>query len=134
MNEQILEYFKNDRFAAHNGIKLVKAEPGWAVTEIDVTEIHMNALNMIQGGVIFTLGDFAFAAASNAAGQVTVGINAHISYFKESKGKKLIAEAKEVSSSNKLTNYHVNVYNEHKELIAQLQFTGYRKKTSLSFA
>ena len=31
-----------------------------------------------RAGAIFTLADFAFAAASNAGGKVTVGINANI--------------------------------------------------------
>ena len=35
-----------------------------------------------QGGAIFTLADFTFAAASNAHGIVAVGINVNITYLK----------------------------------------------------
>lgn len=134
MNEdKIIKFFERDRFAAYNGITLEKVEPGYAITKMEVTENHLNGVNIIQGGAIFTLADFAFAAASNAHGQVTVGINATISYLKASNGKTLIAEAKEISSSSKITNYNVNVFNEQQELIATLNLTGYKKENKLQF-
>lgn len=133
MCEHIRKFFERDRFAAYNRIKLVKVKPGFAVTEMTVTDEHYNGLGIVQGGAIFTLADFAFAAASNAAGQATVGINAQVTYFKAAKGGKLTAEAKEVSGSKKITGYNVEVFNEHKELIAQLSFTGYKKKDKLEF-
>lgn len=134
MCKQLIEFFERDRFAAYNGIKLVQVKPGFAVTEMTVTAEHLNGLGIVQGGAIFTLADFAFAAASNAAGQTTVGINAHVAYFKASKGGKLTAEAKEVSGAKKITGYNVEVFNEHKELIAHLSFTGYKKKDKREFA
>jgi len=94
MNNKLMELLKNDRFAAYIGIELVKVEPGYAMVKMEISEKHLNGANIIQGGAIFTLADFAFAAASNACGHVTVGINANISYFQASTGKTLIAEAK----------------------------------------
>lgn len=127
MNEKLVKLLKNDRFAAFIGIELVEAEPGYAVAKMEIGERHLNGVDIIQGGVIFTLADFAFAAASNACGQITVGINANIAYFQASKGKFLIAEAKEVAASQKLANYNVDVYNEDKEHIARFSVMGYKK-------
>ena len=84
MNDELIKTFKNDRFAALIGIEIVKMEFGHAVAKMDISEKHLNGLNMIQGGAIFTLADFAFAVAANASGQETVGLNANIAYFKAS--------------------------------------------------
>ena len=131
-NNKLLKLLENDRFAAFVGVELIEIQPGYAVAKMEITEKHLNGVNIIQGGAIFTLADFAFAAASNACGQITVGINANISYFKPSDGKTLIAVAKEVSSSHKIANYMVEVFNENKDHIAQLSITGYKKKESMT--
>ena len=127
MNNKLTKFLENDRFATFIGIELVKVQPGYALAKMEISEKHLNGVNIIQGGAIFTLADFAFAAASNACGQVTVGINANISYFQASKGKTLIAEAKEVAVSQKISNYNVDVFNENKDYIAQLSITGFKK-------
>lgn len=131
--DKLKNFFLRDRFATSNGITLEKVDPGYAVTKLEVTENHLNGVDIIQGGAIFTLADLAFAAAANAYGQVTVGINASIAYIKASSGKMLIAEAKEVSSSAKIVNYNVDVFNEHEELVARVNFTGYRKGNRIEF-
>jgi len=131
MNNKLIELLENDRFAAFVGIELVKVQPGYAMVKMEICDKHLNGVNIIQGGVIFTLADFAFAAASNACGQVTVGINANISYFQASKGKTLIAEAKEVAVSRKISNYNVDVFNENRDHIAQLSMTGYKKNEKI---
>jgi len=127
MNNNLIKLMENDRFAAFVGIELVKVQPGYAVAKMNISEKHLNGVDIIQGGAIFTLADFAFAAAANACGQITVAINANISFYKASNGKSLIAEAKEVSSSHKIANYNVDVFNEHRDHIAQLSITGYKK-------
>lgn len=127
MENEIINLMKNDRFAAFVGIELIEVKPGYAVAKMDISDNHLNGVDIIQGGAIFTLADFTFAAASNAYGQITVAIGANISYFKASKGESLIAEAKELSSSKKITNYKVDVFNEHRDHIAQLSITGYKK-------
>lgn len=131
MNDKLMKLLDNDRFAALVGIELVKVQPGYAVAKMEITEKHLNGVNIIQGGAIFTLADFAFAAASNACGQITVGINASISYFQASNGKTLIAEAKEVAVSQKIANYNVDVFNENKDHIARLSITGYKKNENI---
>ncbi|TGE32049.1 PaaI family thioesterase [Desulfosporosinus sp. Sb-LF] len=127
MDDKLIKLLKNDRFATFIGIELVKMEPGYAVAKMNISKNHLNGVDMIQGGVIFTLADFAFAAAANASGHVTVGINANIAFLKASKGKTLIAEAKEVSVSKKIAHYNVDVFNEDKDHIAQVSVTGYKK-------
>lgn len=131
MNHQLEKLLANDRFASYVGIELVKVQPGNALVKMEISEKHLNGVNIIQGGAIFTLADFAFAAASNAGGQVTVGINANIAYFKASSGKTLIAEAKEISVSQTIVHYNVIIVNENEETIAQVNFVGFKKKEKI---
>lgn len=133
MSNDIMSFFKNDRFAASVGIKLVEVKLGYAKANMEITDKHLNAVNIVQGGVIFTLADFAFAAASNTNGQVALGINANISYFQPPKGKILLAEAKEISANNKIANYNVDIFDEDKQIIARFTGMAYRKKDKLEF-
>lgn len=128
MKKELLENVKNDRFAQHVGINLIKIEPDYAKAEMPVTENHLNGVNMVQGGAIFTLADYAFAAASNARGLTTVGIQANISYFKSPTGKTLFAEATKINSQNKLCSYNVDIFDEDKSLIARFTAMGYIKR------
>ena len=55
-----------DRFSAVNDMKLVTVNEGFAEAELAVSDNSMNSLNVIQGGAIYTLADFAFSGAANA--------------------------------------------------------------------
>ena len=128
MSDKIKSYFERDRFAAFVGAKLVEVKPGYAKAMLEISDKHLNAADIVQGGVTFTLADLAFAAASNSHGQVSLGVNANISYFRPPKGKILVAEAKEISITNKLANYNIDVFDENREHIARLTGMVYRKK------
>jgi acyl-CoA thioesterase len=117
----------NDRYAKLVDIKLVKIDLGYAVAQMEISEKHLNGVNIVQGGAIFTLADYAFAAAANSKGVVTLGINASISYFKSPKGKLLTAEAKEITSSKRICSYNVDIFDENNDLIARFNGTGYIK-------
>ncbi|MCR4436579.1 MAG: PaaI family thioesterase [Clostridiales bacterium] len=133
MYKDMAGFLENDRFAAYVGIKLLKVEPGYAVAQIEINDHHLNGVNIVQGGVLFTLADFAFAAASNSKGSVTLGVNANISFFKSPKGKLLTAEAREISSYKKLCGYSVDIFDEDRDLIARFSGTGYIKREKLEF-
>lgn len=128
MENEAIRLLKGDRFAEYIGIDLIKAEPGYAAAQMEITDKHMNGVNIVQGGAIFTLADYAFAAASNAKKLLTLGINANISYFKPPKGKVLTAEAVEISSSRRICSYNVDIYDENKDLVARFTGTGYIKE------
>ena len=59
--EQIKNFFKKDHFAAHNGIEIVKISPGKAKSRMQVEEQHLNGVNTVHGGALFTLAVFTFA-------------------------------------------------------------------------
>lgn len=133
MEEDIIKFFQRDRFAHHVGIELIKVEDGFAVTRLELSQNHRNGLNDIQGGAIFTLADFAFAAATNSAGLATVGINAGITYLKPPRGRFITAEAREISAGKRICGCDVNVLDEDGSIIAKFSGTGYRKNLTIDF-
>lgn len=129
----IKEFFKNDRYAVHSGIELLHVEKGHATACMPIEQIHLNAGESVQGGAIFTLADFAFAAAVNSYGNLAVSVQTSI-YFHKGVGKGvLFAEAKLVKLGNNLGNFEVRVTNEKDELIATFIATAYRKNIALPF-
>ena len=129
--DYIKEFFKRDQFAELCGIELVDVSPGSAKAEMMVKKEHLNGVNTVHGGAIFTLADFAFAAAANSHGQVTVAINVSITYMKALTKGKITAEAQEISRNPKLSTYTIDVFNEDGEIAAVFQGLAYQKKESL---
>jgi len=125
---------QRDEFVKHCGIELVSFAPGQAVARMAVQPWHLNAVGIVQGGAIFTLADFAFAAASNSHGTVAVGINVSITYMKSANSGTLTAEAREVALNPKLASYTVNVTDEAGSLLAVFQGLVYRKQQSIGDA
>jgi len=119
--------FANDRFAAAAGIELVDVQPGRATARMVVDGRHMNNLELVHGGAIFTLAAAAMFAACNAAGRAAVGINLNIAYLEPVRQGTLNAEAVEISRSRKVSTTTVRVLDEEDRLIAQLQGTAYIK-------
>jgi acyl-CoA thioesterase len=127
----IKAYFKKDQFAARNDIELIEAADGHARARMTLHPHHWNGLGTIHGGAIFSLADFAFAAASNSHGTVAVAIDANITFMKAVSAGVLYAEAKEVSKNFKLGSYAVEIRNELGELIAHFHGLAYRKKDNI---
>lgn len=127
MESELIKNVENDRFAKLIGIRLTKVTKGYALAELTLNENHLNGINKVQGGVIFTLADYAFGAASNSQGFTTVGINVNISYYKSPAGKVIKAEAREISAQKKICGYEINVLDEDGSLIAHVNGLGYRK-------
>lgn len=122
---------KNDKFAEHIGIELLEASKGYAKAILKIDRQHLNAVNIVHGGAIFTLADLVFAAASNSHGTVAVAINVTISYLKAAAGGTLTAEAREVSRNRKLATYSIRVTDDGGDLVASFQGMVYRKKDKI---
>jgi acyl-CoA thioesterase len=94
--QAVNEYIQRDPFAVHLGATVEIPEPGRSRASLTITPEVTNFHGMAHGGVVFALGDMAFAAASNSRGQVAVAINVSISFLRACKaGDNLVAEARE---------------------------------------
>jgi len=127
---QCIDFFKSDRFATNAGIGIVEARKGYAKVEMTVEDRHLNGANVLHGGALFTMADFAFAIASNSHGRVALSISASISFVKAVKlGAHVIAEAKELSIGHKLGVYSIEIRDAASgDLYASMQGTVYRKE------
>lgn len=130
--EKILKLFKNDRYADLSNIEVVDISTGKATTRMKVSDIHLNSIGTVHGGALFTLADFTFALAANSHGNVTVAINANISYLKAVKTGVLTAEARELSSGGRIGSYTVDIYDDSRDLVAVFQGMAYRKREKIS--
>lgn len=119
---------ERDRFAAENGITLVEVMPGAARARMSVSPRHLNGVDIVQGGAIFTLADFAFAAASNSHGRVAVAIDVSMSFLKAVAGGTLFADAREEHVNERLSTVLVRVTDEQGELVALFKGTAYRRR------
>jgi acyl-CoA thioesterase len=124
-------FFGGDRFAARNGIELLELEEGRALARLTVSGEHLNAAGVVQGGAVFTLADFAFAAASNSRGNVALAIEAHVTFLRAVREGVLLAEAREESGSRRLSTCTVRVTGAGGELVALFTGTAYRKDDPL---
>lgn len=130
--DEIKKFFKRDKLAAYLGIELVDVSKGTATSKMEIKEEHLNGINSVHGGAIFTLADFTFAVAANSHETVTVAINGNISYMKAAfKGGILTATATEISINPKLGTYTVNVVDDNGDLIAIFQGMAYRKRDKI---
>lgn len=120
-----------DAFARHNGMTITVVRAGYARAEMALQPFHLNGAQTVHGGALFTLADFAFAAASNSRGQLALSVQSSISIFKGAKDGRLTAEAREVSCTPKLASYEVNIRNEADQLLACFQGMVYRKSVSI---
>jgi len=126
----IAGHIQTDRFAAYLGAEIEAIEPGYSRVSLTVSEDMQNFHGMTHGGLIFSLGDIAFAAASNAHGQTAVALNVSISFLKAARaGAQLIAEAREQHLGGRTALYEITV-TERKtgQLVAKSQAMVYRKR------
>jgi acyl-CoA thioesterase len=129
--ESVRQYFKNDRFAERANIELLSVSPRCARAKMTLHGHHLNGYGTVQGGAIFTLADFAFAAASNSHGTVAVAINVSITFMKAGQTGTLWAEAKEISRNYKLGSYTVEVKDDTGDMVALFQGLVYRKSEKI---
>jgi len=112
-----------DPFVRSLGITCVEAGAGFATMSVVLDSRHINFNNTCHGGVIFTLADTAFGLAANSYGKIAAGIDTHMTFQQAAQaGDTLTARAMEVSRSNKLAVYRVDVDRGHGRLVSS--FTG----------
>jgi acyl-CoA thioesterase len=129
--EEIKRCLKNDRFAERTNVELLSVSLGHATAKMVLHPHHLNGLGSVQGGAIFTLADYAFAAACNSHGTVAVALNVSITFMKAATTGTLWAEAREVSKNFKVGSYVVEVKDDQGDLVATFQGLAYRKKDKL---
>ncbi len=123
-SEQIAR-MKKDRFICDLvGIHLEEVREGYAKSSLQIRPEHLNGVGIVQGGVLFSLADYTFAAAGNWDVPM-IGIENHITFLSSVSEGTIYAEAKEISRSGHFSVSEVRVTNEKGTLLAFLTGRGY---------
>lgn len=122
--ELLRKYFYDDRFCRFNGIIIDEVNEDYCTVSVNAEDRHLNANNGVQGGLIFTLADFAFAVHANRNGIAVVSQSAGISYLRVAKGTKIMAKAVPLHTGRKTVVYNVEVTDDTGAFIAAVTVNG----------
>ena len=123
---------EGDRFARGIGAKLEEVRAGYARSSLTVEPRHLNAGDVCQGGVIYTLADLTFAAVVNACGFMTPLVSGSIYYHRSARlGDTLIAEGRVMSDHHKLPCAIVEVRTQDGTHVATFTGEGYVTRAPL---
>lgn len=125
--EEAQDFFKDDTFAYKQaGCRITESWKGHGKAEMDLfAEKHCNAQGYVMGGAIFTLADYAFAAASVPGHRSSVSLVSTIEFVHSTRGEKLIATCNVDHSGNKVGFYTVDVEDDMGVYVAKVAITSY---------
>ena len=117
-----------DPFARRLGIELLELRPGYSRMRLAVAPSMANFHGIVHGGVIFSLADAAFAAASNAHGDPAVALAMSIQFFDAPRSNStLVAEAREQRLGRRAAFYAMTVVDETGKPVAACQGVVHRR-------
>ena len=120
---------ERDKFAKSIGVQVIEALPERAVCKLEINENHFNGLGLVNGGVLFTIADYAMAVAANANGSSTVTLYSSIDFIKSASSGTIVAVATPVKTGRTISRYRVEVrMEENSELLAVLSATSFTIK------
>ena len=121
-----MEIMRKDRFICDVvGISLVNAGDGTATAELTLTPMHLNGVGICQGGVLFSIADYALAAAFNYMDDPVLSLDVSINYCRSTKSGKIIANARETARTRSTTLGEAVVTDERGTVLAYVHGRGY---------
>lgn len=115
-----------DTFSQWLGVEILETGLGICKLKAIVKAEMLNGFKIAHGGISYSLSDSALAFSSNSYGKKAVSIETSISHIKQIKeGDELIVVAKEISRSNRIGVYEVNIHNQNNELVSTFKGTVY---------
>ena len=118
---------QRDAFARFIGLELVAVAPGSATVRMAIKPEHLNGLDIVHGGAIFSLADYAFAAACNAHGKPTVALQVNVVFLKAAKAQGILTAEARMQAPGKVGQYEVRVTDDAGALIALFHGLSYEK-------
>jgi acyl-CoA thioesterase len=119
--------FARDRASQSLGMRLEAVRPGWARVAMRVRPDMINGHGVCHGGILFALGDSAFAFACNSHNDATVAAAATVDYLAVAReGDELSAEASELWRTRRNGLYEVVIANQRGERLALFRGRSYR--------
>ncbi|MBQ9504049.1 MAG: PaaI family thioesterase [Lachnospiraceae bacterium] len=125
--ERAREIFQNDRYATQaTGIVIEEVDKNYARVSLKIEDRHLNANNLLMGGVPMVMSDFCFAVASNFENTPTVTLSCTTSFMAGLKGDTLFAEARCLKDGRSTCFYEVSITDDLGTDIAKVSITGHK--------
>ncbi len=125
--EWVNKFFERDGFVKLAGVEIVEVDEQKAVVRAKISDDHRNANGAVQGGMLYTLADFAFAVLGNYKHPVTVTQVGQISYVKAAMTDEVIATAVERVRSGHTTVSEVTIQDQAGQTVCVCTFNGFVK-------
>jgi acyl-CoA thioesterase len=125
-------FFQADAFVKLAGIEIEKITADSAVITAKIGPQHLNANGFVQGGMLYTIADFAFAVHANFLHPTTVTQGGHINYVRAAKTTALTAVAKETLRSGHNTLSEVIIKDDQDQIVCVCNFNGFVKDVDVS--
>lgn len=127
-DEKLLElkkFFEADKFVGLAGIDILETGDDYAVVGAEIGGEHLNAGGAVQGGMLYTAADFAFAVLTNMLHPVTVTQTAAITYIRAAYTSRITATAKEIVRSGHNCVVEVTVRDDAGNIVCTGSFNGF---------
>jgi len=125
--QSVAALFERDRASQGLGLSVTGVRPGWAQVTMRVRPDMVNGHGVCHGGIVFALGDSAFAGACNSRNESSVAAAASIDFLAPARaGDELTAEASELWRTRRNGLYEIVVFNQRGERVALLRGRSYR--------
>ena len=125
--ESLLKYFEADEYVKLSGIEIAEVTKEQATVRAEIKKEHLNANGFVQGGMLYTMADFAFAVHANYLHPMTVTQCGHINYIRPAKTSVITATAKETTRAGHTSLSEVVIRDEQGEIVCICNFNGFVK-------
>ena len=118
---------EKDEFSRWLDLKVLKISEGYSQVQMTIRQEMLNGFGVVHGGVSFALADSAFAFACNSRNNLTLALDAQISFVKKvALGDVLTATVEELHNGKSTGVYEVKIMNQNSEMVAAFRGTAYR--------
>ncbi len=125
--DALKKFFKADKFVEDAGIEILSVDEKRAVVGANITQKHLNANGCVQGGMLYTIADFAFAVLGNYLHPSTVTQTGQISYLRPAFTTRVTATAVEIERAGHTTISEVTIRGDKEEIFCVCHFNGFVK-------
>lgn len=106
------------------GIKVVEIKEGYARTEVEIDDSHINPMGAAHGGLIFSLADVTAGSCANSFGNKASTLNSTMNFFAPAmKGRKLIGESKLLKNGRTVKVIDVEIKDDLNKMVARGTFS-----------
>lgn len=125
--EQVKAFLSKDAYVQLSGIEIAEVTEAYAVATAKIEPRHLNGNGCVQGGMLYTIADFAFALLSNYLHPITVTQSGKIDYLRAGYTDRIKATAREKIRVGRNTVCEVVIQDAKDEVLCICSFNGFVK-------